>query len=192
MAPREKTSQRSSRPIDLAPRLLRGHIGRRPQDRPDLRARPRRVADRGDRRLPLRGSSPFVPRLVGHPAPREDLGQAPVDHLDLAERADHDVGRLQVAVDDASGVRIGHRLTDLLEHREEPPALLPGLARSLSSEASVWPRTSFIVKKGAGPHRAPSRRRARRRGAATGRRSGPPRPGGGPSKARRHTRTGGS
>ncbi|MFO0745262.1 MAG: hypothetical protein U1F43_06220 [Myxococcota bacterium] len=37
-------------------------------------------------------------------------GQAPVDDLDLAELADHQVGRLQVAVDDALRVRVGDGL----------------------------------------------------------------------------------
>ena len=53
----------------------------------------------------------------------QHLGQAPVHDLDLAERADHDVGRLQVAVDDAVGVGVADRLADLLEHRQEPAAV---------------------------------------------------------------------
>ena len=57
--------------------------------------------------------------LVGDSAPGEDLGQAPIHHLDLAEAAHHDVRRLQVAVDHAAGVRVRHRLADLLEDRQE-------------------------------------------------------------------------
>ena len=37
------------------------------------------------------------------------LGQAEVEHLHPAVRAHHDVGRLEVAVDDAAGVRGGQR-----------------------------------------------------------------------------------
>ena len=37
--------------------------------------------------------------------------------------ADHDVRRLQVAVDDPVGVGVGDRLADLLEHRHEPAAV---------------------------------------------------------------------
>ena len=59
------------------------------------------------------------------PASRaEDLGQPPVHDLDLAEGADHDVGRLQVAVDDAVGVGVADRLADLLEHRQQPAAVV--------------------------------------------------------------------
>ena len=77
----------------------------------------------------------------------EHLGQAPVHHLDLAEAAHHDVRRLQVAVDHAPGVGVGHRLADLLEDGQEPRA---GRARvdwrSASKAASVRPLTSFMVK----------------------------------------------
>ena len=50
----------------------------------------------------------------------QDLGQAPVHDLDLAEGADHDVGRLQVAVDDAPAVGEADRLADLLERLQQP------------------------------------------------------------------------
>ena len=49
----------------------------------------------------------------------QDLGESPVHNLDLAERAHHDVGRLQVTVDDAARVGIGHRLADGFEDREK-------------------------------------------------------------------------
>ena len=70
------------------------------------------------------------PLLVGHAPLVEHLGQAPVHDLDLAEAADHDVRRLQVAVDHAPRVGVGHRLADLLEDREEShPVLVRAPAR---------------------------------------------------------------
>ncbi len=54
------------------------------------------------------------------PAARQDFRQAPVHHLDLAERAHHHVRRLQVAMDHPPGVGIRDRLRDRLEDREEP------------------------------------------------------------------------
>ena len=45
-------------------------------------------------------------------AAREILGQPPVDEHGLAEAADEHVGGLEVAVDDALAVRVGHRLGD--------------------------------------------------------------------------------
>ncbi len=116
--PSAKTSARLSSAFDLAARLLRRHVGRRPQHAP----RPRRVgghgaATGGDLRLllvgPPRGAAV---RLVAG----QHLGQAPVHHLDLAEAPDHDVRRLQVAVDHAPSVRIGHRLADRLEDPHQP------------------------------------------------------------------------
>ena len=80
-----------------------------------VRAAPRR----GDHASPRRGSLPAVASSATPPS-RQDLGQAPVHHLDLAEAADHHVRRLQVAVDHAAGVGVGHRLADRLEDRQEP------------------------------------------------------------------------
>ena len=54
---------------------------------------------------------------------REDFRKSPVHDLHLAERADHDVGRLEVAMHDAAGVGVGHRLAHLLEGGDEPPAV---------------------------------------------------------------------
>ena len=48
------------------------------------------------------------------------LGQAPVHDLHFAEGADHDVGRLQVAVDDAPAVGEADRLAHLRERLEQP------------------------------------------------------------------------
>ena len=53
---------------------------------------------------------PARPLLVGDAALGQHLGQAPVHDLHLAERPDHDVGRLQVAVDHALGVGVRQRL----------------------------------------------------------------------------------
>jgi hypothetical protein len=91
--------------LDLAAGLLRRHVGRRPQHRPRLRPRAarRRRGETGHRRAVGPGR----------------LGQPPVHDLDLAELAHHDVGRLQVAVDDAARVGERHRLTDLLEDGQE-------------------------------------------------------------------------
>ena len=77
------------------------------------------------RRLDRSASPPPSPR--GRPASagrrRQHLGQSPVHDLHLAEAAHHHVGRLEVAVNDAVGVGVGHRLADLLEHRHETPAI---------------------------------------------------------------------
>ena len=109
--------------LALPARLLRRHVGRGPHHRPgprgvDRRAAPRR-ADRSRPRAIGDG-----PRLVGRAPRREDLGQAPVHHLHLAEIADHDVRGLQVAVDHAPGMGIGHRLADILEDPQEPGQLV--------------------------------------------------------------------
>ena len=55
------------------------------------------------------------PGIGGDAAPGQDLGQAPVHHLHLAEAAHHHVGGLEVAVDHPAGVRVSDRLC----HREE-------------------------------------------------------------------------
>ncbi len=49
----------------------------------------------------------------------EDLGEAPVQDLDLAERSEHDVLRLQVPVEDAASVRVGDRAADVGQDLEE-------------------------------------------------------------------------
>ena len=58
---------------------------------------------------------------TGGPCPRRDqravrlvhvLGEPPVDDHDLAEIADEHVARLEVAVDHALRVRVGHRVGD--------------------------------------------------------------------------------
>ena len=52
-------------------------------------------------------------RFLGQHVRRGDLGQAEVENLDAARLGDHDVARLQVAMDDAGGVRRGQRVGNL-------------------------------------------------------------------------------
>ena len=119
--PSANTSARSSR-WSFSPRACSGrHVGGRPQHRPGVRevqVRARPAPGRGDDRLvdlQLAGLG-----IVDRAPARQDLGQAPVHHLDLAEAAHHHVGRLQVAVDHPPGVRVGDRLGDVEEDRQEP------------------------------------------------------------------------
>ena len=114
--PRPKTSHRSSS-RSISPRACRGPCTRASQHR----------AGCGRRRCPS-GCAPSERRLVvglaaaaSSPAPPgQDLGQAPVHHLHLAERADHHVRGLQVAVDHASGVGVGNRLADCSKIGQKP------------------------------------------------------------------------
>jgi hypothetical protein len=48
----------------------------------------------------------------------QDFGQAPVHDLDLAERADHHVGGLDVAMDHVVGVGVAQRLGDCFDERQ--------------------------------------------------------------------------
>ena len=99
--------------LDLAGGLLGRHVRGRAQHAAGLRlVQVRTAPHRRDQALLGRG---LVRRLVGDASFLQDLGQAPVHHLDLAEAAHHDVRRLQVAVDHASSVGVGHRLADGLE-----------------------------------------------------------------------------
>ena len=76
-------------------------------------------------------------RSIADAAAREHLREPPVEDLDLAERADHDVGGLQVAVDDAAAVRVGDRAADLLEDAEEGvgPERLDAINRAMRRAA---------------------------------------------------------
>ena len=74
-------------------------------------------------RLPV-GPALKRPLLVGDAPASNHLGEPPVHHLDFAEVAHHDIRRLEVAVDDAATMRIGHRLAHLLEDREIPRPVL--------------------------------------------------------------------
>ena len=85
----------------LAARLLRAHVRGRAHD--DARAGRRGVVIVGD------CVTMAPPRRSGS----SSLGQAEVEHLDRAVGRDLDVGRLQVAMDDALLVRRLERLGDL-------------------------------------------------------------------------------
>ena len=52
---------------------------------------------------------------LGRPGLYLEQGDSPVHHIDLAEVADHDVLRLDIAVDHAPAVGEGHRIADLAE-----------------------------------------------------------------------------
>ena len=70
----------------------------------------------------------------------------------LAEIADHDVFRLEVAMPHAPAVREGHRIADFLENGQQrrqrvfPRAVspVPSFKPPITS-ANVTPRTNFIV-----------------------------------------------
>ena len=99
----------------LAPRLLRRHVRGRAHD----------VSDRGRGRAgPGVGLLDLVVADLALAAAGQVLGQAPVDDHGLAEVADHHVGRLDVAVDDALAVRVGDRLGHREHVRQEGHALV--------------------------------------------------------------------
>ena len=85
----------------LAARLLRRHVRRRAEH--DARIRPWHVKTCGWR---LRGGV------------LDELGEAEIDNLGVTVLGDHDVGRLQIAVDDALLVSAGQALGDLGRQRE--------------------------------------------------------------------------
>ena len=62
-----------------------------------------------------------APACGGRLAAADDLGQAPVHHQRLAVRAEQDVGRLEVAVDHAPAVGVGHHVADGDEPVQELP-----------------------------------------------------------------------
>ena len=111
-APSPKTSVRASTSSGRAARLLRRHVGGGPDDASGLETS--RVEPERDGVRAVRDVRP------GRTLP-EHLREAPVHDLHLAEGAHHDVAGLQVAVDDAAGVGVGHGLGDLLEDPEEAP-----------------------------------------------------------------------
>ena len=88
---------------DVAGGLLGAHVGGGAEHRAHCGG-----ADAGQHRVPV--------RLLGDHRPRE----APVHHLRLAERAEQDVVGLQVAVDDAAVVGVGHRLAGAEERPKQP------------------------------------------------------------------------
>ena len=88
------------------------------------------------------GTDPPTP---GGRVAREGLGEAEVEHLDLAVRRDLDVGGLEVAVDDALLVGFLERLGDLLRDGERlvDRESRPRFSRSARSS----PGTSSIARK---------------------------------------------
>ena len=97
--------------INLTSGLFRGHVRWRSQDRTGLgEVEIGFAAGRGDHgcvvfRLTCRS-------IVNRSPSRQHFCQAPIHHLHFAERTDHHVRWFQVAMDDSSGVRVGHRLAD--------------------------------------------------------------------------------
>jgi hypothetical protein len=90
--------------LHVAARLLGGHVGRRSDDVPVQRPpRFRLVADRVDES----GPGPILSVA--------DLGQPPVHDQHFPERADHDVFRFEVAVDNALAVGEGDGVAHLQE-----------------------------------------------------------------------------
>ena len=90
-------------------RLAAGLLRRRVSGGADEHADARLVGDQLGRRL-----------AVGRA--QDELGQAEVEHFGVAVGRDHDVVRLEVAVDDAGLVRAGQGVADLdqdVEHRAE-------------------------------------------------------------------------
>src|SRR5437899_3475355 len=84
--------------------LLRTHVARGAYDK----------ARSGERGI---GEVPLLIRLL-----RMHLGQSEVQNLQLPPRRDHDVGWLEVAVNDAVLVRFGHRIGRLqseVQHASE-------------------------------------------------------------------------
>ena len=121
--------------------------------------------------------SPAPPSCAMH------LGEAPVHDLHLAEGADHDVRRLEVAVDHAAGVGVGDRLADLLEDREEAaPRSSAGVGPLVEQrgERAAVDQLHGEVRAGSCVE-AEARRPGRCRGAGAGRRSALPRRSGGSS-----------
>ena len=168
--------------VDLAPGLLGGHVARRAQHRAGVgQVRVRAAPRRRDQRL--LGRLLAGPRIIGDTAARQDLGQAPVHHLDLAEAADHHVRRLQVAMDHAAGVGVGHRLAMAAKIDRNRGRSSAG---SRAGREQVGQRPPFHQLHGEerppvgeGPQLVD---RHDARDAAAGRRSGPPRRTGGPGR----------
>ncbi len=98
-------------PVDAFPlRLLGGHVGRSSDDD----ARRRHV--RGRLLVLVRSWHRFV--LI------DVFCEAPVDDDRLAEGTDKDVGRFQIAMQDADAVRVGHRLGHVHENWKEGETVL--------------------------------------------------------------------
>jgi len=95
----------------LAQRLFGRHIGGRSQDLAGLSLDPGGSVPTGHGLLLL---GQFL-------RPVQKLGQPPVQHDDFAVLAEHHVGRLQVAMNDAPRVGIGDRVADVDDRLQQPP-----------------------------------------------------------------------
>ena len=140
----------------LAARLLRRHVGGGAEDEAGRGAGAARGwATATGRRRTLPGA------LAG-----PGLGEAEVEHLDLAVRCHLHVRGLEVAVDDALLVRLFERLGDLLARSRAPRRRAPARA----SGARRGPRPGRAPSRGRGrsSRRAASPRRNRRGGRCSG------------------------
>ena len=86
----------------------------------------------------------------------QDPGDPPVHDIDRAVFADHDVGGLEVSMDDPASVGERDRLADLLEDGQEPgPLPLAGRRTPRAVAPASCPSTSFMLKKGRASDRDP-------------------------------------
>ena len=107
-------------PVSLSRGLLGAHVGRGPQDPAGAR-QPRRLSGREIHDCCVVGGDLCRMSL--------DLGQPPIQYEGLSEIAEHDVVRLQVAVQDAASVRI----VDRVAHVDEMPQQLAQLQNALAA-----------------------------------------------------------
>ena len=86
----------------------------------------------------------MAPDCVGSSAALHALGQAEVGDVRLARRVEQDVGRLQVAVQDAALVGVMHRP----RHRRQQPGrrLAASAANVPTCRARLPPSISFMLK----------------------------------------------
>ena len=76
-------------------------------------------------------------RVVRGVRPIDRLGQAPIDDQRLTVRAQHDVGRLQVAVHHPTAVRIVHRVADVEEMPQQLPERQDPFARGAAGDLGL-------------------------------------------------------
>ena len=76
--------------------------------------------------------------------PSNQLGQAEVEHLHGAIRADHDIGRFQIAMDDAARMRRGECIGDGDRDRSTSFSRMPWRGINASR---LLPRTYSITMK---------------------------------------------